>query len=575
MNGSSRRAARAAVLAVAVLVVAAPGALGATLTNSAGTLTFTGAGDLVNDLELTQPGPATVRVVRFPGAAPDGDTDPIAAAGCAQNVAGSDYTCAGVTRIVVALNGGTDFLDGDAITLPFAQITGGAGNDQISAGEAADVVDAGDGDDAVRAGAGNDDLRGGSGGDLLLGNEGDDTLRGGDGNDLIVGVMGNDTERGESGDDGFVGTVGNDDVSGGPGTDTQFLGFFEDPRPSLRVSLDDAANDQTAVPADADNVHADVEGVLAEPPAILNILPSGGESVPKSANDTLTGNAGPNTLNGGFGDDTVDGLAGNDVLNGAEGNDTVRARDGFADFVNCGPGTDTAEVDTLDSVAECENVQRVDVGNANDVPEDAPPAIVLTGPGPSALLRTTGPTELTATATDDKGIAQVLFLDDDRIVCSDTAAPYTCVYQPRGEDVGRNTLVAVAVDTAQQTASTTRAFNVDRFNVGSITGAVTPARDTKAPFVFRTSGRLRLPVFVTPALGCRAGQVSIQVKAGSKTISTRRADLRRDCSFASTVRFADRRRFTRAGKLRFTLRFTGNEVLNRSAAVARNVRTRT
>ena len=85
---------------------------------------------------------------------------------------------------------------------------------------------------------------------------------------------------------------------------------------------------------------------------------------------------------------------------------------------------------------------------------------------------------------------------------------------------------------------------------------------------------VRLPAGVTPALGCADGQVSIQVKAGAKTISTRRADVRRDCSFSSTVRFADRRRFTRNGRLRFTLRFTGNEVLNRSAAIARNIRTR-
>jgi hypothetical protein len=185
-----------------------------------------------------------------------------------------------------------------------------------------------------------------------------------------------------------------------------------------------------------------------------------------------------------------------------------------------------------------------------------------------------GPTVLTADATDDRSISAVLFIDDERIVCTDTVAPYTCAYQPRGEDVGRNTLAVVAVDTAQQTASAFRAVNVDRFTPAGITGAVTPARDLRAPFRFRTSGRLRLPANVSQAQACGEGQVSIQIKAGAKTISTRRAELSRTCTFSSTVTFRDRRRFTRAGRLRFTIRFTGNEVLTRTAAVARNVRTR-
>ncbi len=56
------------------------------------------------------------------------------------------------------------------------------------------------------------------------------------------------------------------------------------------------------------------------------------------------------------GDDILDGGLGRDVLEGGAGNDEIRARDGLADDVLCGPGTDTATVDTIDLVTDCETV---------------------------------------------------------------------------------------------------------------------------------------------------------------------------------------------------------------------------
>ena len=565
---------RRALLAVAVVsAVLAPEASAATLTYNAGVLTYTGT-DVGNDVGFTRTNPSEVRVTRS-----DGDPINVApgAPPCSEDVAGSQYTCFPVTRVVARGNGGNDELDGEPLLEIPADVDGGPGDDLLDGGSGADTVTGAAGVDEVDGNDGNDQLDAGDGADVLFGDAGVDTLIAGAGDDMLIGGPGNDVERGDGGDDEFVGSPGSDDHRGGDGFDEVILNFLTaPPRPGGLVSLDDVANDALSTgTGEGDNVHADIEGARSDP-SPFEVLLFGGGSAPPS-NDVFTGNAAANSLSTGAGDDTVDGGTNNDLLSAGDGTDTVRARDGFKDFVNCGAGTDTAEVDTLDDVQECETVNSANVGNANDVPEipeDAAPTVALTGPASGALLRTSGPTEVTATATDDRGVAQVLFIDDDRIVCADAAAPYTCGYQPRGEDVGRNTLVAVAVDTAQQTASTTRAFNVDRFAVAGITGAVTPARDVRAPFVFRTSGRLRLPPFVSAALGCADGQVSVQVKAGSKTISTRRADLRRDCTFSSTVRFANRARFTRNGQLRFTLRFTGNEILNRSAAVARNVRTR-
>ena len=560
----------------ASLALAAP-ASAATLTNAGGTLTYTGT-DVVNDVTFTRTAANEVQVVRNT----TDDADPISASGCTENTAGEDYTCTGVNTLVVDGAGENDDLDASAVSDIPVTMNGGAGDDDLDTGDAADVMSGGAGDDdLVTAGgadkldggdgadfldgeAEGDELNGGSGGDIALGGASDDVVNGGTGDDVVLGDSGNDRLSGEAGDDRLFGDDDNDDITGGDGYDEANGSLSMGPRTDMTVTLDDQPNDSlSGGTGEADNVHSDVEAVNAEP----NVV---GGLVPPSGNDTLIGNAAPNSLSGDRGNDTIEGGTNNDSLTGGDGDDTIRARDGYADFVNCGAGGDTAEVDSLDTVQECETVNLLDVGNAN---EDRPPAIELTGPAAGALLRTTAPTTMTANATDDRGVAQVLFLDDDRIVCADTAAPYTCPYAPRGEDVGRNTLVATAVDTAQQTATTTRTFRVDRFSA-TITGSVTPGRDTRAPFRFVTRGRLRFPAAVPASLGCGDGVVSVQVKAGGRTISNRRARVRQDCRFASVVTFGSRRRFTRSGALRFTLRFTGNEVLKRSLAVARNVRTR-
>jgi len=60
---------------------------------------------------------------------------------------------------------------------------------------------------------------------------------------------------------------------------------------------------------------------------------------------------------------------------------------------------------------------------------------------------------------------------------------------------------------------------------------VTPGRDRRAPYSFRTTGRLLLPQGTPRASGCR-GSITVQVKAGRRTVSTRRAFLRPDCPSA-------------------------------------------
>lgn len=555
------RALGAATLALAALALTAPASLAASLSNAGGTLTYAG-GDGDNDVTFSQTAPNEVRVVR--DTSDDGDA--FATASCTENTAGEDYTCSGVNQVVARGNGGADELDGSGLSEIPITLVGGPGNDDLLGGGAADVLNGDDGDDVLTGGGGNDALSGQRGSDTISGLGGNDGADAGEGDDFVSGGDGDDTLSGEEGDDRFLGDAGSDDISGGRGFDTAYGAPNAPPAPNLVVTLDDTANDiLSGAGGEVDNVHADVDAIEAEFPST--------SVAARSADDTLVGSARENTVSGGHGNDSVDGNSGNDIVLGGDGDDLLRGRDGFADFLSCGAGNDRAEVDTVDRVAECEVVEVVNAGNVLDVPEDLPPAVALDQPAAGALLPTTRATTMTATATDDRGVAQVLFVDDDRIVCADAIAPYTCDYSPRGEDVGRNTLFVTAIDTAQQTASASRAFRVDRFHP-TLTATVTPRRDTRAPFRFRTTGRLRLPAAVPASIGCSEGVVSVQVKSVGKTISTRRAELRRDCSFSSAVRFATRRRFSRNGRLRFELRFAGNELLTRTAALRRSVQTR-
>lgn len=75
------------------------------------------------------------------------------------------------------------------------------------------------------------------------------------------------------------------------------------------------------------------------------------------ARDQLTGDPGDDTLSGGGDADELLGGAGADRLDGGAGDDRMLTRDGVADRLTCGPGADSAEVDTFDSIAaDCESV---------------------------------------------------------------------------------------------------------------------------------------------------------------------------------------------------------------------------
>lgn len=191
--------------------------------------------------------------------------------------------------------------------------------------------------------------------------------------------------------------------------------------------------------------------------------------------------------------------------------------------------------------------------------EDRPPTVRINAP---ASVRGGGSFDVTADAADDLGATSVAFFLGTRRVCVDTTAPYSCRIEPRGVDVGRRTLMAVATDAAGQTATAAAAVRVGKFRPRSVT---TSARAKGKRITL--SGRVSRPGGVTASDACR-GRVSVTVKRGKTTVGSRNVRVSRSC------RFSARMRVSRSGRYRITARFLGNDVLQARSARARTARVR-
>jgi Ca2+-binding RTX toxin-like protein len=505
---------RLAVL-IALMLALPAGAEAATLTLSGGTLTYTGAPQGVSNVTFVET--TTPRRVEVTRAA--SDTDPITVTGC--SVAGSTYTCDNVTSVVVDAGDMSDRITAGYVdindqfvglkNIRVTRLTGGDGNDALSGGAQADAIEGGPGDDDLDGGPGDDTLSGGDGNDILRPNFDTDTLVGGDGFDVAV----------------------------------------YGKRVSPAFSLDGLANDGKL--GENDQIGADVEGIeaAADDPA---------QTV------TITGDGRANRLRGTNGKAAITGGEGSDFIEGAGQDDTLNSRDGSPDFVVCNAGTDTVFADTLDTVSpSCELVQTV--ASPGGPFDDRPPSVAWTAPAAAATLSANRETTLSVNASDDRGITRLQFLDDDRVVCEDSEPPYTCGYRPRGGDVGRNTLIAVAVDGANQTTSVPRPVTVRRFAPREVGIALRPSRDRRAPYRFRAHGRVLRPDVVSPSHGC-SGTVTVTAKRGKKVVSTKRVRLSRVCEYSATFRFRTRT----APSLKIRAKFGGNDVLSEKASRNRTAR---
>lgn len=288
-----------------------------------------------------------------------------------------------------------------------------------------------DGDSVINTGSGNDNpVYGGGGNDRLNGGIGSDNLVGGTGNDVIDGGPGNDYLEGISyGSESD--SAGSDTYIGGGDSDRLNLdGRSED----LALSPDGVANDGAA--GEGDNIAADVATVVGGYGADTYTGNAGANAFEGGeGNDTIAGAGGDDNLTGGPGNDRIGGGDGQDVLGGESGDDVldggpgvdrfwgdaigacipgfcsygqdqILARDGAQETLNCGPGTDSAQVDASDYVVtetggtdQCESVDRAagpPGGGPGGGQPSGRPAVLIT-------YRAPGKGILTARATAKNG----------------------------------------------------------------------------------------------------------------------------------------------------------------------------
>ena len=228
---------------------------------------------------------------------------------------GDQFLCSNVSALRIVVGGANDQVDNN----------NGIGD---APADVPMTVDLGEGNDFVFAGPKGDDLRGGPGNDNLTANGGSDTLDGGFGADYL-----------EGGADGDL-------VSYSARTEPITVDFSN---PAFQPH--GSSND--GPPGTRDHIRT-VETVLGG--SGNDVMKAAGDPITfrgGDGDDTLTGSPGAETLIGGAGADILDALGGPDTVLAGAGADNVEARDGWVDIVDCGPDSDTANVDAIDEVTSC------------------------------------------------------------------------------------------------------------------------------------------------------------------------------------------------------------------------------
>jgi Ca2+-binding RTX toxin-like protein len=298
----------------------------------------------------TSDGEAGADDVEFNGAATQGDAltiKPGAVAGHVQfdrtNLVAIGIDMSNTEHLTVNGLGGDDTVAGSpgvAARLAFGTaLNGGTGNDVITGTDANDVIGGGEGDDVLNGAAGDDRITGDHGNDTMNGGDGDDTAiwANGDGNDVTNGDAGLDTTQ----------------IDEGAAADIMSV------RPDGARSHFDRTNAPFSMDMDTEVllIHSFAgDDNLTVAPGLgsrLSVVVDAG-----AGNDTLQGADEVDTFFGGSGDDQLTGGLGADLLDGQDGNDTLLARDGIAEGVRGGAGTDTAQADARDAVDGVENLDQ-------------------------------------------------------------------------------------------------------------------------------------------------------------------------------------------------------------------------
>jgi len=519
--------------------------------------------------------------------------------------------------------------EGDNVRSDVDAVVGGSKDDVLTGSPGADELQGGAGDDTLDGGFGSDVLNGGDGTDTVsyashglvsvtvdLTSTGavqgafgeDDTIRsnvenvtGSGGDDGLIGDENDNRLDGAGGDDWLIGGDGADELVGGGGFDVADYSDRSTPQTiSLDGNADDGANCPDPATCEGDDVGNDVEGVIG----------GTGKDTISGAGDVANffdGNGGNDTLRGGPGDDFLFGGDGNDKLDGQTGDDTLSGGLG-ADTLSGSIGSDTADYsDRTEAITasidgqpddgaadEGDNIttdtENIAGGSGDDTLTGSDAANTLVGgdgadtisggAGPDTIVsRDAFADTVTCGSEDDTVIADALDAVDadcETVTLPDQGGGTTELPNQGGQtgDTGQTgetgqTSGTTPPATTQQTPSTSKP---GRVRPSSLSVRIAPARDRVAPFRFVVSGALGLPRGTRRPAACQGGRVLVQVKAGSKTISTRRAAIDFNCRYRMRLSFANARGFGRSGRLKITVRFLGNDRLAPLGASARFAR---
>ena len=169
-----------------------------------------------------------------------------------------------------------------------------------------------------------------------------------------------------------------------------------------------------------------------------------------------------------------------------------------------------------------------------------------------------GGTTVTVAPTSGPGVAKVEFLLGARLVCTVTAAPYSCLVTPRAADVGLQSLRVVITDNAGGATVLSRQVLVDRFKAAGVDIDVDQKRLKRNRERRTITARIELPAGVSAAEGCGDGSFTFVVTRRGRAFLNEQVELRANCT--ARLRFTAKR----SGKAihKVSARFEGNTVLH-------------
>jgi hypothetical protein len=201
---------------------------------------------------------------------------------------------------------------------------------------------------------------------------------------------------------------------------------------------------------------------------------------------------------------------------------------------------------------------------------DAAVRVAFASPQPSTQLAANQSTPMAVDVTDGSSVRSVDFYADDRKVCTDLTAPYSCGFQPQAEDIGSTTLVAVASTNSGDTVTAVRTVRVLAVNAQSVSQKTTSTK-AKGGWTVATTGKLALPSGAAFNLCAVGGAVNVKYQFGRKAV-LQTVPVRSDCTFTTKPARVARTSLSSSRRLRARAQFLGSRGINPTRVITGSIR---